>query len=231
MKCLLCVCLAGALGAAAELALSNVMQSPPLQKGISVQMAVTNNASPMPDADNADAWIVTVTEAGKTYFGVHAVSLDGLTEQMKSRPRNHGQKLYIKADARASYANVQKALSAGRAAFFDAPVLLTSQATPAEPGTIVPPKGLEVLAGTSAGAELPLVRVLNPGQARPMVEIDNQRIPLTALPSTLSRALQNRESKVVLVMAGGPLRFADVVHVIDVCRGTGARVILDLPQL
>ena len=33
-----------------------------LRKGVSVEMVVTNNASPMPEADQADAWIVTVTE-------------------------------------------------------------------------------------------------------------------------------------------------------------------------
>ena len=35
-----------------------------LQKGVSVQLALTSNASLMPDADNQDAWIVAVTANG-----------------------------------------------------------------------------------------------------------------------------------------------------------------------
>ncbi len=45
-----------------------------LQKGVSVQMAVTSNATPMPEADNPDAWIVTITSDGSLYLGTHPVS-------------------------------------------------------------------------------------------------------------------------------------------------------------
>ncbi|MGA2856347.1 MAG: biopolymer transporter ExbD [Candidatus Sulfotelmatobacter sp.] len=231
MKCLLSVSLTAALAVVGELALSNLMQSPPLQKGVSVQMAVTSNAAAMPEADNKNAWIVAVTDDGKVYFGTDPVKLAGLEEAMKSRPRNRDQKLYVKADARVPFASVEKVLEAGREASFAAPILLTSQPERAAPGTIVPPKGLEVLVGPSAGSESPVVRALDSGQQGSMVEINNQRIPLTSLPNTLWQAFQNRENKVVLVTAGGSLPFADVVHVIDVCRGAGARVVLDTPEL
>ena len=42
-------------------------QSPtekPMQKGISVELAVTSNATPVPDVDKDDSLIVTVTAAG-----------------------------------------------------------------------------------------------------------------------------------------------------------------------
>jgi len=229
MKCLLSVSLTAALAVVAELAMSNLLQSPPMQKGISVQMAVTNNAVAMPEADNENAWIVALTADGQLYFGTHAVSLDSLTEEMKATPRNRGQKLYIKADARAPFASVEKVLEAGRQVWFEAPVLLTSQRGPAEPGTIIPPKGLEVQVGGIAGPESPVVRVLESEQET--VELNNQRIALTALRSALSQAFQNRENKAVLVTAGGSLPFAQVVQVIDVCRATGARVVLDTPGL
>lgn len=70
MKHLLSVCLVALTSVACT---SSVLAQTPIgisattitgqtmQQGISVQLVVTNNASPMPDADNADAWIVTVT--------------------------------------------------------------------------------------------------------------------------------------------------------------------------
>jgi biopolymer transport protein ExbD len=75
------------------------------------------------------------------------------------------------------------------------------------------------------------VRALDSGQGGSVVEINHQRIPLTSLPNALSQTLQNRENKVVLVTGGGKLPFADVVHVIDVCRAAGAKVVLDTPGL
>jgi dethiobiotin synthetase len=42
-------------------------------------------------------------------------------------------------------------------------------------------------------------------------------------------ASQNRSEKVVLVETGGILPFADVVDVIDICRLTGAKVVLVTP--
>jgi len=231
MKCLLSVSLTAAVAVVAELALNNLMQSPPLQKGVSVQMAVTNNAVAVPEADNENAWIVAVVRDGSFFFGTEKLTANGLAEAMKSRPRNRDQKLYIKADARAPFAEVEKVLEIGREAFFDAPVLLTSQATPARRGTIVPPNGLEVLVGASAGSDLPVVRALDSEQGASVVEINHQRIPLTSLPNALAQAFQNRENKVVLVTAAGNLPFADAVHVIDACRAAGAKVVLDTPGL
>jgi len=238
MKCLLSVCLTAAVATAGELALMDLVQPPSLQKGVSVQMAVTNNAAAMPDADNQNAWIVAVVRDGSLFFGTEKLTADGLAEAMKSRPRNRDQRLYVKADARAPFASVEKVLEVGRGASFEAPVLLTSQPgsnvpgnmVPA-PGNIIPPKGLEVLVGSSPSSESPVLRVLDSGQEKPMVEIDNQRISLTSLPNALSQAFRNRENRVVLVTAGGNLQFADVVHVVDACRGAGAKVILDTPDL
>jgi biopolymer transport protein ExbD len=84
-----------------------VAQSPALRRGISVQLAVTNNAAPMPDADDEDAWIVTVAADGSLYFGTDPVTRAGLMDVMVRTPRNREQKLYIKADDRAPYADVE----------------------------------------------------------------------------------------------------------------------------
>ena len=62
------VCLLASTLATAAVLMA-VAQSPALQRGVSVQMAATNNAAPMPDADNQYAWIVTVAADGSLYFG------------------------------------------------------------------------------------------------------------------------------------------------------------------
>src|SRR5947209_4309903 len=107
MKCLLSVCLSVLLTTVLHYAGA---QSPALRKGVNVQMAVTRNASPMPEADNQDAWIVTVTADSALYFAADPMTLDQLAEWMKSHPRNRDARLYIKADARAPFATIKKVL-------------------------------------------------------------------------------------------------------------------------
>jgi len=238
MKCLLSVSLTAALAVVAELAMSNLLQSPPLQKGISLQMAVTHNAAAMPEADNENAWIVAVTANGRLYFGTHAVSSNSLTEEMKATPRNRDQKLYIKADARASFADVQKVLEAARTAFFEAPVLLTSQPgsigagnmVPA-PGNIVSPSGLEVLVGSPPSAESIVVQVSRSDQISPRLTVNGTDVSDAAFAGALRQMLSSRSEKIVVLKADGQLPFAQVAHVVDTCRAQGVKVVVDGPEI
>ena len=70
-----------------------VAQTPTLQRGISVQMATSNHAAPMPEADREDAWIVTITTDGRIYFGTDQVTAEGLAEQMKIHPDRKSTRL------------------------------------------------------------------------------------------------------------------------------------------
>ena len=230
MRCLLCVCL-GVLAWVAIFVVSGRGQTPALQKGVSVEMAATANATPMPAADDAKAWIVAVVRDGSIFFGTEKVTPEGLAEAMKSRPRDRDQKLYIKADARAPFADVQKVLQAGRTAGFEAPVLLTSQPEQAAPGTIVPPRGLEVLAGAPSSAKAAVVQVLNTGEPKPDVRVNGADVNVDVLRNTLGRMLGPGSDKLVVVKADGALPFAQVAHVIDICRGVGVKVAVDLPEL
>ncbi len=208
-----------------------VAQSPTLQRGVSVQMAVTNNAAPMPDADNQDAWIVTVADDGSLYFGTDPVTAQGLVNAMMRTPRNREQRLYIKADARAPFANVERALAAGREVAFDAPVLLTMQRANPGTGTVVTPKGLEVMIGPTSppGAVATVVELFNSKQQPLMLKINGDQIPLSALQSTLMQHFQKGDEKMILLKADVHLPFADVARVIDVCRSAGARVYVSEP--
>jgi biopolymer transport protein ExbD len=115
-----------------------------MQKGISVELAATSSAVPVPDADHQDALIITVTDTGKLYFGIDAVTPDALAEKLKARPSHHTQTLYIKADARAPYASVVKVLDAAHTAGVAGVTLLTTQPKTAQAGAVVPPEGIEL---------------------------------------------------------------------------------------
>jgi len=115
-----------------------------MQKGISVELAPTSSAVPVPGADNQGALIITVTDSGRLYFGIDPVTPDTLTEKLKARPSHHTQTLYIKADARAPYACVIKVLDAAHTASVAGVTLLTTQPKTSQAGTAVFPEGIEM---------------------------------------------------------------------------------------
>jgi biopolymer transport protein TolR len=115
-----------------------------MQKGISVELARTSSAVPVPDADNQDALIITVTDSGKLYCGIDPVTPDTLAEKLKARPSHHTQTLYIKADARAPYARVVRVLDAAHTAGVAGVTLLTTQPETPQVGTVVFPEGIEI---------------------------------------------------------------------------------------
>jgi len=231
MKCSLSVCLI-ALVIVAGVATNNLGQAPALQKGISVQMAASRTATAMPEADNENAWVVTVAENGDLYFGVNKLSLNGLTEAMRATPRKRAQKLYIKADARTPFANVRKALEAAKDVMFETPVLLTAQPATHAPDVMVPPMGLEVLTDEERSrSDAIVVQVLNSGQPSPTLKIGTQETSGADLTNTLKQLLQNRGEKVVGLSASGALPFSAVASVIDMCHAAGATTAILTPEL
>jgi biopolymer transport protein ExbD/biopolymer transport protein TolR len=54
--------------------------TPMLQKGVSVDMASTENPTEMPDADREDAVLLSVTKDGAIYLGTEQVLLEQVTE-------------------------------------------------------------------------------------------------------------------------------------------------------
>ena len=199
-----------------------------MQRGIHVDLAATSSAESMPAADDQEAWIVTVTADGSLYFGTHSMTPDGLKEWMISHPRRRDQKLYIKADARTRYANVERAIDAGRAAVFAEAVLLTSQETHAQPVSRVPPEGLAVsIADTIDSGSTPVVAVtLSGSEETAWVKIDNQNVAWSDLQGALEKIFQHQSERVAIVNADNQVPFARVARAIDVCRSTGARVVL-----
>jgi len=102
--------------------------TPMLQKGVSVDLARTNNPVQMPDADKEDSLLVAVTRDGKIFFGTDQITPDQLTAKVKDRLANKvDKKVFIKADARTRYGNVVEVVDNVRAAGVDTLGLLTEQ--------------------------------------------------------------------------------------------------------
>ena len=112
--------------------------TPMLQKGVSVDLAKTNNPVQMPDADKEDALLVAITRDGKVFFGSDQINPDQLTTKIKDKLANRVDKrVFIRADARVKYGAVVEVVDNVRSAGVDDLGLLTEQrqtkTTPAAP--------------------------------------------------------------------------------------------------
>jgi biopolymer transport protein ExbD/biopolymer transport protein TolR len=102
--------------------------TPMLQKGVSVDLAMVNNPTTMPDADKEDALLVAVNREGKVFFGTDPIAVDQLTQKVKDRlSAKTDKRVFIKADARAKFGWVVEVVDNVRAAGVDQLGLLTEQ--------------------------------------------------------------------------------------------------------
>jgi len=203
------------------------VQTPPMRQGISVQMARTANATPVPEADNEDAWVISVTADGRVFFGVKAVTQDGLTEIMRETPRHRGQDLYVKADARTRFGNLKPVLKAASGDWFQSAVLLTNQNETPALGKLVAPKGLPVLLASNAGLAV-TVQLRESGQKAPKLLVNDREIVMSDLQSALNQALQGRSERVVQLQADDNLPFAQVAQVVDACSSVKGKVVISV---
>jgi biopolymer transport protein TolR len=118
----------------------------PLQRGVSVQMAITHNAVAVPEADTEDALIVALTADGTAYLRGDRVPTAALADRVRSILSTRSKKtLYIKADARVPYARLVEVIDAVQTSGVEGLTLLTAQQDKADQGnSLVPPKGLEM---------------------------------------------------------------------------------------
>ena len=116
----------------------------PLQRGVSVQLAVTRNAVAVPNADTQDAVVVALTADGTAYLRCDRLPTADLANRVRSLLSTRNDKtLYIKADARVPYARLVEVIDALQTSGVEGVTLLTTQQDAADPGNrLVPPKGL-----------------------------------------------------------------------------------------
>ena len=102
--------------------------TPMLQKGVSVEMAKTNNPIEMKDADREDSILVAVSRDGKYYLNQDKVNVDDLTAKVSDLVSNRLDKtIFVKGDYRAKYGDVVKVVDNLRAAGVDKIGLLTEK--------------------------------------------------------------------------------------------------------
>jgi biopolymer transport protein ExbD len=108
--------------------------APVMQSGISVQLPVSNQAVAVPNADQQDATVITLSARGDLYIGTQPITIGELSALRAST-------IYVKADARVQYQQVLTVLSALRG---HTVVLLTEATANAAPEAVTPPYGVSV---------------------------------------------------------------------------------------
>ena len=102
--------------------------TPMLQKGKSVDLARTDTARDMQDADKDDAIVVAVTRDGNIFLGNNQIQKADLQGQVKDRIANKQDKtVFLKSDARAKYGDVVAVVDEIRSAGVDQLGLLTER--------------------------------------------------------------------------------------------------------
>ena len=103
--------------------------TPMLQNKVVIDMAAVVNPVAMPDADKDDAIVVAITKSGDVFLGQNKTSLEVLGTQVREKMAdNPGAKtIFIRADARAEYLQVENAIDAVRTAGVEDVGLLTQK--------------------------------------------------------------------------------------------------------
>jgi biopolymer transport protein ExbD/biopolymer transport protein TolR len=110
--------------------------TPMLQNKVNIDLAKTDNPTSMPDADKEDAIVVAVTRDGKLYLGQDPVAPDELGAKVRDKLTDKpGKQIFVRADARAKFLDVENAIDDVRTAGVDSVGLLTEKrSTPGAPG-------------------------------------------------------------------------------------------------
>jgi len=108
--------------------------TPMLQNKVAVDMAKVDNPTNMPDADKEDAIVVAITRDGSVFLGQNKVATSELGNQVRDKLADHpGKTIYVRADARAQFREVEDAIDAVRTAGVEDVGLLTQKREPGTP--------------------------------------------------------------------------------------------------
>jgi biopolymer transport protein ExbD len=105
--------------------------TPLLQKGVSVDKALTHNPRKMPDAEKTDAVELAVARDGKIFLNAQPVAMGDITKKVDDLMSNKLNKVvFIKSDARAKYGDVVSVVDNVRAAGIEQLGLITEEVRP-----------------------------------------------------------------------------------------------------
>ena len=110
--------------------------TPMLQNKVNIDLAKTDNPTTMPDADKEDAIVVAVTRSGDFYLGQNKVAPSELGNQVRDKLADKpGKQIFVRADARAKFLDVENAIDDVRTAGVESVGLLTEKrSAPGAPG-------------------------------------------------------------------------------------------------
>ena len=102
--------------------------TPMLQNKVSIDLARTDNPVAMPDADKEDAIVVAVTRNGDVYLGQDRVRPEELGAKVREKLTDKpGKEIFVRADARAKFLDVENAIDDVRTAGVESVGLLTEK--------------------------------------------------------------------------------------------------------
>jgi biopolymer transport protein ExbD/biopolymer transport protein TolR len=92
--------------------------TPMLNNKVNVDLAKTETAVALPDADKEDAIVVAITRDGNVFLGATKVSVDDLGNKVNDllKDKTTKPKVFVRADARAKYGKVKAAVDGVRSA-------------------------------------------------------------------------------------------------------------------
>jgi biopolymer transport protein TolR len=102
--------------------------TPMLQNKVNIDLAKTDNPTSMPDADKEDAIVVAVTRNGDFYLGQERVDPSQLGAKVRDKLTDKpGKQIFVRADARAKFLDVENAIDDVRTAGVESVGLLTEK--------------------------------------------------------------------------------------------------------
>ncbi len=202
-----------------------------------VALAKAENAVAMPDAGKDGAIVVAVVRDGAVFLGQDKVDPAQLGSLIRDKLANKTDKtIYLRADARAQYRDVESAIDAMRIAGAEEVGLLTQREENPHLGEylwignpLLKSVGLEVFipsptetpaSGSSPPDRAIVVHVIYRPNAAPAYKLNAADIAHAELQSKLSAIFANRVERVLFVAGGDNLRFSDIVDVIDIASAS-----------
>ena len=102
--------------------------TPMLQNKVQIDMARVENPTNMPDADKEDAIVVAITRDGAVYLGQNKVDPSQLGSLVRDKLADKTDKtIFVRADVRAQFKNVEDAIDDVRTAGVEEVGLLTQK--------------------------------------------------------------------------------------------------------
>jgi biopolymer transport protein ExbD len=200
---------------------------------VAVFLAKAENAVAMPDAGQENAIVVAFVRDGAVFLGLDKVDPAQLGSRIRDKLANKTDKtIYLRADARAPYRDVEDAIDAMRIAGAEEVGLLTQRKDDTQLGDRVW-TGNPLLKSVGLEAFIPsppetrtrgwrneertvVVQVISRPNAAPAYKLNAADVAHDGLQSKLIAIFANRAERVMFVEGDDNLRFSDIADVIDI---------------